>query len=338
MADVNTENLLDFSSKKKKKKGKVVVPEVSAPEPGDAPAAATATAAVTPAAEQKPVEQPPTDLPEFAKKKKKKAVTIEDGDRNSAAAASRPSGESATPAQPAAAAASAVNELADKLDDKLGFSQKKKKKPKAFVEEEHKAAAPTIAMTPDSAAPAETAPTATDGSAGADAQLPSGETLNYTYEYLLTRVFALLRDKNPELMSDQKRRLVMVPPCMARVGSKKTQFTNFNTICRSLSRDPAHLSAYLFAELGTTGSLDANGALLIRGKYQSKHMEPVLRNYCRTYVLCSTCQSPETSLCKESRLLFLQCQRCGSRVTRKNVTSGFQAVVGKRSAVRAKAQ
>ncbi|BHF67097.1 eukaryotic translation initiation factor 2 [Sparganum proliferum] len=333
MADVNTENLLDFSSKKKKKKGKVVVPEVSVPEPGDA----AATAAVTPAAEQKPVEQPPTDLPEFAKKKKKKAVTIEDGDRNSAAAASRPSGESATSAQPesAAAAASAVNELADKLDDELGFSQKKKKKPKAFVDEEHKAAAPTIAMTPDSAAPA---PTAADGSAGADAQLPSGETLNYTYEFLLTRVFALLRDKNPELMSDQKRRLVMVPPCMARVGSKKTQFTNFNTICRSLSRDPAHLSAYLFAELGTTGSLDANGALLIRGKYQSKHMEPVLRNYCRTYVLCSTCQSPETSLCKESRLLFLQCQRCGSRVTVKNVTSGFQAVVGKRSAVRAKAQ
>ncbi|KAL7058945.1 hypothetical protein AAHC03_013012 [Spirometra sp. Aus1] len=334
MADVNTDNLLDFSSKKKKKKGKIVVPEVSAPEPGDAPA--TAAAAATPAAEQKPVEQPSSDLPEFAKKKKKKAVTIEDGDRNSAAAAaSRPSGESATPAQPES---SAVNELADKLDDELGFSQKKKKKPKAFVEEEHRAAAPTIAMTPDGAAPAGTVPVATDGSAGAGAQQPSSETPTYSYELLLTRVFGLLRDKNPELMSDQKRRLVMVPPCMARVGSKKTQFTNFNTICRSLSRDPAHLSAYLFAELGTTGSLDANGALLIRGKYQSKHMEPVLRNYCRTYVLCSTCQSPETSLCKESRLLFLQCQRCGSRVTVKNVTSGFQAVVGKRSAVRAKAQ
>nr|VZI30617.1 unnamed protein product [Spirometra erinaceieuropaei] len=318
MADVNTENLLDFSSKKKKKKGKIVVPEVSAPEPGDAPA--TAAAAATPAAEQKPVEQPPSDLPEFAKKKKKKAVTIEDGDRNSAAAAaSRPSGESATPAQPES---SAVNELADKLDDELGFSQKKKKKPKAFVEEEHRAAAPTIAMTPDGAAPAGTVPVATDGSAGAGAQQPSSETPTYSYELLLTRVFSLLRDKNPELMSDQKRRLVMVPPCMARVGSKKTQFTNFNTICRSLSRDPAHLSAYLFAELGTTGSLDANGALLIRGKYQSKHMEPVLRNYCRTYVLCSTCQSPETSLCKESRLLFLQCQRCGSRPEAASSTGG----------------
>ncbi|VDM04745.1 unnamed protein product [Schistocephalus solidus] len=330
------ENLLDFSSKKKKKKGKVVVSEASAPEPSDAPAATAA-----PVSEEKTVEQTSVDLPDFAKKKKKKAVTIEDGgDQKSAAAASQPPDRLETLAQPEssapAVAVPAVNELADKLDDELGFSQKKKKKPKAFVEEEPKAAPVTVATTPDGAPPVGAVPAATDGSAGA--QLPTNEMPTYTYEMLLNRVFAQLRDKNPELMSDQKRRLVMVPPCMARVGSKKTQFTNFNTICRSLSRDPAHLSAYLFAELGTTGSLDANGALLIRGKYQSKHMEPVLRNYCRTYVLCSTCQSPETNLCKESRLLFLQCQRCGSRVTVKNVTSGFQAVVGKRSAVRAKAQ
>ncbi|TPP57122.1 IF2B [Fasciola gigantica] len=130
----------------------------------------------------------------------------------------------------------------------------------------------------------------------------------------------------------------MVPPQMARVGTKKTLFVNFSTICSQLNRDQAHLTTYILAELGTQGSIDASGGLLFKGRYQSKHMEPVLRNYCRNYVLCVTCQSSDTELCKDSRLLFLHCRRCGSRTTVKNVTSGFQAVTARRAALRAKTQ
>lgn len=70
---------------------------------------------------------------------------------------------------------------------------------------------------------------------------------------------------------------------MARVGTKKTLFVNFSTICSQLNRDQAHLTTYILAELGTQGSVDASGGLLIKGRYQSKHMEPVLRNYCRKF-------------------------------------------------------
>lgn len=102
---------------------------------------------------------------------------------------------------------------------------------------------------------------------------------------LLTRVFTQLGDLNPELMSDQKRKLTMVPPQMARVGTKKTSFVNFSTICRSLNRDSNHLTTYILTELGTQGSIDAKGALLIRGRYASKQIEALLRNYCRKFVL-----------------------------------------------------
>ncbi|CAL8073187.1 unnamed protein product [Calicophoron daubneyi] len=213
-----------------------------------------------------------------------------------------------------------VDQLAENLEQELYFtSKKKKKKPKAVDDENF---------------------------ATLDSTEPSADTLakenvdssGFTYDMLLTRVFTQLGALNPELASDQKRRLVMVPPQMARIGTKKTLFVNFATICRLLNRDQSHLTTYILAELGTQGSVDANGALLIRGRYQSKHMEPVLRNYCRNYVLCGTCQSSETELCKDSRLLFLHCHRCGSRITVKNVTSGFQAVTGRRAAIRAKTQ
>ncbi|CAH8467545.1 unnamed protein product [Dicrocoelium dendriticum] len=209
-----------------------------------------------------------------------------------------------------------VNELADKLDDELSFSsKKKKKKPKSVGID------------------AEVNDTETDAVAKDNV-----DSSGFTYDMLLTRVFTQMGAQNPELVSDQKRRLVMAPPQMARVGTKKTMFVNFTAICRSLNREQSHLTAYIVAELGTQGSVDANGALLIRGRYTNKHMEPVLRNYCRNYVLCGTCQSSETDLCKDSRLLFLHCRRCGSKITVKNVTSGFQAVTGRRAAIRARTQ
>ncbi|CAI2736804.1 unnamed protein product [Schistosoma spindalis] len=209
-----------------------------------------------------------------------------------------------------------VKQLTEKLTEELNFSDKKKKKKFKPIEvDENGVCEPNNTS-----------------------ELIVRDSSGYDYETLLTRVFAQLGDLNPELVSDQKRKLVMVPPQMARVGTKKTLFVNFSTICRSLMRDQSHLTTYILTELGTQGSVDANGALLIRGRYTSKHMEPVLRNYCRTYVLCGTCQSSETDLCKDSRLLFLHCRRCGSRFTVKTVTSGFQALTGKRAALRAKTQ
>lgn len=60
--------------------------------------------------------------------------------------------------------------------------------------------------------------------------------------------------------------------------------------------------------------------------------------YCcvEEYVTCHTCRSPETILQKDTRLYFLQCETCGSRCSVASIKSGFQAVTGKRAAMRAK--
>ncbi|CAG2123302.1 unnamed protein product, partial [Medioppia subpectinata] len=105
----------------------------------------------------------------------------------------------------------------------------------------------------------------------------------------------------------------MRPPQVLRVGTKKSSFANFLEICRSLHRQPKHMQAFLLTELGTSGSVDAANQLIIKGRFQQKQIESVLRRYIKEYVACQTCRSPDTILQKETRLFFLQCETCGSR-------------------------
>ena len=49
---------------------------------------------------------------------------------------------------------------------------------------------------------------------------------------LLERVFNIMRQKNPSMVGGQKKKLVMKPPQVVRVGAKKTSFVNFTDICK----------------------------------------------------------------------------------------------------------
>lgn len=159
---------------------------------------------------------------------------------------------------------------------------------------------------------------------------------DYTYDELLSRVYGIIKDKNPDSIMGEKKKFVMRPPQVVKVGAKKTAFVNFTEIAKMLHRQPKHLLAFLFAELGTTGAIDGNNQLVMKGKFQQKHIENVLRRYIKEYVTCHTCRSPDTILNKETRLFFLQCMTCHSRCSVLTIKTGFQAVTGKRSAIRVK--
>merc|ERR1711884_681831 len=59
---------------------------------------------------------------------------------------------------------------------------------------------------------------------------------DYQYDELLQRVFTIMRDKNPEMVSGKQKKFVMRPPQVMRVGSKKTAFANFVEIAKMLHR------------------------------------------------------------------------------------------------------
>lgn len=61
----------------------------------------------------------------------------------------------------------------------------------------------------------------------------ANEDRDYTYEELLQHVFNIIKENNPDIIAGEKRRLVMRPPQVIRVGTKKTSFANFLEICKS---------------------------------------------------------------------------------------------------------
>jgi translation initiation factor 2 subunit 2 len=157
-----------------------------------------------------------------------------------------------------------------------------------------------------------------------------GTNRDYTYTELLSRVCKILRQKNPELQGEKKR-YTIAPPQILREGTKKTVFANIVDIAKHMRRQPDHLIQFLFAEMGTSGSIDGTQRLVIKGRFQQKQIESILKRYIVEYVTCKTCKSADTILVKENRLFFMQCESCGSSRSVSAIKTGFMAQTGRRA-------
>lgn len=218
-------------------------------------------------------------------------------------------------------ASPAVEDLTASFDD-LGLKKKKKKSTKTveaseFDQELEKAGIEETSVVQEEV----------------DESFDATSTGGLPYNELLSRFFTILKQNNPELAGDRSGPKFRIPPPVCqREGSKKTLFANVQEIATVLQRNPEHLIQFLFAELGTSGSIDGEKRLVLKGKFQPKQMESVLRRYIIEYVTCKTCKSMNTELKRESanRLHFLSCKACGSTRSVSSIKTGFQAQIGRR--------
>ena len=157
-----------------------------------------------------------------------------------------------------------------------------------------------------------------------------GNDTEYTYPEILRLVVDRIKSNNPSLGVNQKTKIR--PPQVQRDGTKKVAFTNFAEICKSLSRPQEHLFAFILAELGTSGNIDGQQNLIIKGRLTSKHIEGLLRKYIEAYVTCGMCKGVDTNLIKDphTRLTTLQCNQCNASRTVQSITGGFSAQIGRR--------
>lgn len=116
--------------------------------------------------------------------------------------------------------------LADDLDFTLDLGKKKKKKKKFGLTSGPGEDGADDDNDPDSES-ANAPGTISAGTSWADSDR------DYTYEELLQRVFDIIKEKNPDLIAGEKKKMVMRPPQVLRVGTKKTSFANFLEICKS---------------------------------------------------------------------------------------------------------
>ncbi|KAJ5917771.1 eukaryotic translation initiation factor 2 subunit beta [Penicillium verhagenii] len=156
-------------------------------------------------------------------------------------------------------------------------------------------------------------------------------TQTIPYSLLVSRFFSLIQSHHPDLLSSGTKSYKIPPPQCLREGNRRTVFANIADICKRMKRSDDHVMQFLFAELGTSGSVDGSRRLIIKGRFVQRQIESVLRSYIVEYVTCKTCRSPDTELNKgENRLYFITCNSCGSRRSVAAIKTGFRGQVGRR--------
>ena len=157
----------------------------------------------------------------------------------------------------------------------------------------------------------------------------------YPYQQLLDNIYGLIRAKNPDLVN--KKRAVLRPPQVMRVGTSKILWVNYPEICKMMKRDPEHVFRFFLAELGTTGSIDGNQRFMIKGKYVPSYINSLLKKYIGKYVTCPMCKGVDTTLDRDSasRMYFMHCSTCGASKAVATIQKGYHATGrGERRAAR----
>jgi translation initiation factor 2 subunit 2 len=148
----------------------------------------------------------------------------------------------------------------------------------------------------------------------------------YTYTVLLDRIQSLIKKNNPYIISSGK---VSIPePVVHKVGPSRSAWLNFSDVCDTLARPTDHLYQYVLAELGVEGNLGGESQFLLKGRYNTKHIQSLLKNYVKDYVQCVNCRSSNTALKRDNsaRLQMISCISCGSERT----VQPIKASVGKK--------
>ncbi len=206
------------------------------------------------------------------------------------------------------------NSITEDLDLDIDFSKIKKKKKsskKAVVEIAATAEEDIGAATPK-AVPVEHVEVV-------DEDIP-------TYEEMLSKLYKEIKKNSPEML-DGAMKLKLKRPTLARIGTKRTAWTNFTECCETLKRTTDHVKDFILAELGATGSIDGDDYFIVKFILKDKHLETVIRKYMKEYVQCRVCLGYDTEMKREAahRLNIISCCHCKSQRSVENIKVGYHA-------------
>lgn len=133
--------------------------------------------------------------------------------------------------------------------------------------------------------------------------------MSYNTEYLLDRIYNLISEQKN--ITDSTKLIMTKPEVVCE--NKKTYVKNFNKICYKLNREVSDIKKFFEEELLKKSSINSEGSLIIGGIFRQKQIQSILLSYIKQCVICKECNSTNTILFKEERVLYLECKRCKSK-------------------------
>lgn len=91
----------------------------------------------------------------------------------------------------------------------------------------------------------------------------------------------------------------------------KTIFRNFVAIAKHIRRDEQHFQKFLTKELGSYSTV-VGDRLIFNKKLFGKKIGDAVKAYIREYVLCATCNKPDTRFANMEGVKVLKCEACGA--------------------------
>ena len=141
--------------------------------------------------------------------------------------------------------------------------------------------------------------------------IESDNNLKFSYEFLLNRIYNIMKENNPNSSSDRLK----IPNIKVNItGKDRSCWVNLGKVAESLNRDIESLFKYVLSELGIEGTIGGDNQANFKAKVSQTSIEKVLTKYINDYVRCPNCKSFKTILKKDqsTRLLQKYCENCQS--------------------------
>ncbi|KAI9032528.1 translation initiation factor [Phycomyces nitens] len=109
-----------------------------------------------------------------------------------------------------------------------------------------------------------------------------------------------------------------MPRLIAKVEGKgngiKTVIPNMTDIARALSRPSSYPTKFFGSVLGAqTTCDDKNERYIVTGEHDAERLQTILDSFISKFVLCSSCQNPETDIIIKGSDIWMDCKACGAR-------------------------
>jgi len=116
--------------------------------------------------------------------------------------------------------------------------------------------------------------------------------------------------KNPDPFYRYKMSPMAIKP-EGRGNGKKTVLDNVAEVAEALNRPPGYLTKYLGVEFGAGTQVDKDRHIM-KGYFTREELQDSLDNFIRIFVMCQSCDNPETvlSITKQQKV-FQKCVACG---------------------------
>ena len=132
------------------------------------------------------------------------------------------------------------------------------------------------------------------------------EKLDISYNPLLDRLYMALPTKTKETNRFE------LPKAQSMIQGKQTIWKNFVKVAKDLDRDQNLLYKFVMKEISTSSTIINNQSLVLNGVFDNHKINIILDKFINTYVLCSACKKPDTSISTHNNIKILKCTACGA--------------------------